>query len=134
MRVRPAIIAAAQYVACVFLIGFMLGVVRTLVIAPRTGALVAVGIELPFMLGASALLARLVVRRQRLATWQDRAIMGGGAFLMLMAIEATLALVMGIPLTSWLASLGTPAGLLGLAGQLGFAAMPLAFQPASRFN
>ena len=134
MRAGPLVAAATYYVVTVFVIGFALGTVRTLFLTPRLGPFVAVSIELPFMLCASALVARALVRRRRLNRWRDRAALGAMAFVMLMIIEASFARLFGISLAGWFASLGTPAGLLGLAGQLGFAAMPALFQPASRFN
>jgi hypothetical protein len=50
--------AALRYFGLIFALGFLLGTVRTLLLAPATGATAAVLIELPVMLGASWLAAR----------------------------------------------------------------------------
>jgi hypothetical protein len=50
------------YFALVFLAGFALGTVRTLWIAPGTGARAAELMEAPIMLAVSAVAARWVVR------------------------------------------------------------------------
>ena len=55
--------------------------------------------------------------------------MGGSAFLWLMVAEFGLALAFGRSPAAYLASLLIAAGLLGLAGQLGFAALPILRRP-----
>jgi hypothetical protein len=53
--------------------------------------------------------------------------MGARAFALLMIAEAALGvLAFGESLTGWAASLFAMPGVIGLAGQLAFAAMPLA--------
>lgn len=61
------ILNAFRYFAVIFAMGFVLGVIRTLVIAPRTGATVAVLMEMPLMLAASWIVAHRIVRRAHLA-------------------------------------------------------------------
>src|SRR5690606_39056760 len=51
---RPILHAALAYWAAIFALGFVLGTVRTLWLAPAVGELAAVALELPVMLGASA--------------------------------------------------------------------------------
>ncbi len=115
---------AIRYWAATFAIAFAFGVVRTLVIAPRFGELGAVCIELPLILTVSWLVAGFLLRRHPLTT-PGRAVMGGLAFALLMASELALAIILGGSLASWLTALGRPVGLLGLAGQIGFALIPL---------
>ncbi len=123
--------AGGLYFAAIFALGFVLGTVRSLWLAPMLGGFAAVLIELPVMLAASYWAARWLIRRELLAGrgfGSGRALaMGLFAFALLMAAEAVLAAVLfrqGIG--AWLAAMAAPAGLLGLAGQIGFALMPLA--------
>ena len=121
--IRRIVLPACLYLAVIFLLGFALGTVRTLWLAPRVGALLAVALELPLMLTASARLAARLVRRHAL-TPSAAAAMGLLAFVLLMFAERGLSAVFGQSGSAWLASLTTPAGLLGLAGQLAFGALP----------
>jgi len=116
---------ALIYFAAVFAVGFLLGSVRTVWLAPRIGVLLAVLVELPFMLAASWLCARRVLSRRPLPRRGAALAMGLMAFVLLMAVELALA-VAGFGQTpgQWLAALGTAAGLAGLAGQAVFALLP----------
>ncbi len=113
------------YFAAVFAFAFAMGVARTLVVAPRLGATVAVLLELPLVLGASWLVVRRLLRNRHFRLSQ-RAAVGVIAFVLLMVSEALLAGVLrGQSLGEWALDLVTPLGLIGLAGQVGFAAMPV---------
>jgi hypothetical protein len=131
---KKAVIGGVAYWAFVFGLGFILGAVRTLWLAPLLGnQALAVLVELPFMLAASWFAATFLVRRLGLRARVHRALMGMLAFALLMTAEAFLGIVlMGDTPRMWLASLGSPAGLLGLAGQLLFAIMPLIVKNAAR--
>jgi hypothetical protein len=124
---RRAIVAGILYFAAVFAIAFCLGTVRVLLVAPRRGETLAVLLELPVVLWASwaccgALVTRLAVSPRP----GDRVMMGGVAFVVLQAAEALLAIfVFGRSPTVYLAAFTTLAGQLGLAGQIGFALIPL---------
>jgi hypothetical protein len=123
----PAMTAIAlglRYVTGVFAVAFVLGTIRTLWLAPAIGAVAAVAIEVPIIWLVSWWWGRRLLTRQPLAL-AGRAVMGGSAFLWLMLAELGLAQAFGQAPQAWVASLVTPAGLLGLAGQLGFAALPL---------
>jgi hypothetical protein len=125
-----AVGAGLLYLASVFAIGFVLGTLRSLVVAPRIGALAAVAIELPLMIGAAWLICRRLVRgvSPRLAV---RATMSGVAFAGLMMLEFGLAaLAFGQSPADYAARLWSPAGLLGLAGQVVFAVLPLSIHDA----
>lgn len=117
--VKPAL----AYLAPVFALAFVLGVLRTLWIAPRIGALMAVMVEVPLLLLWSWTVAGRVLRRWPLPL-RDRIAMGALAFALLMLAEAGLALATGQNLRGFLGDMATPAGALGLAGQLAFAALP----------
>jgi xanthine/uracil/vitamin C permease (AzgA family) len=117
--------AAFVYFAVVFAFAFALGVVRTLLIAPWTGALAAVLMEVPVVVVVSWIAARRVLRERDFTSGQ-RAAMGAIAFALLMASEALLAGVLrGQSVGEWAGEVGTPPGLIGLAGQIGFALIPL---------
>ncbi len=119
--------AGAAYFAIVFAVGFALGTVRTLFIAPRLGEQLAVLIELPFMLSASWLACGWCVRRWRVTPAAGpRLTMGAVAFALLIIAEVTLSLTaFDRSLTDFLGNLTTPHGLTGLSGQIVFALMPL---------
>ncbi|MFD0916428.1 hypothetical protein ACFQ14_08420 [Pseudahrensia aquimaris] len=115
------------YFACVFAVGFALGTLRVLVVAPALGELMAVAVELPFMLLASWVLCRMIVSKagvpHRVA---DRLLMGGAAFALLSAAEISLGLFgFGLTLADYFASLVSAEGALGLLAQLIFAFIPL---------
>ena len=124
-RPRQIVIAAAAYWAAVFAFAFGLGIFRTLWLAPRIGALAAVLCEVPLVLGASWWTARRVTARFGITGRGEALAMGGIAFALLMAAEASLAgMLAGQSLSEWARSLWTPAGAAGLTGQVLFALMP----------
>ena len=117
--------AAAAYWAAVFALGFVLGTIRVLWLAPLVGLLPATALELPFMLAASWLVAGLVIARFGVARSADALGVGGIAFALLMMAEGALAVAMMRQTPGeWLAQLGQPHALLGLGGQVVFAAIP----------
>ena len=116
--------AAAAYFVTIFAAGFVLGVLRTLVVAPRLGDVAAVVVELPLILACSWVVCGQVLRRWPLAPAAALA-MGGIAFALLMAAEALVSTQLaGRSLAAHWALYAEPAHLLGLAGQGMFAAMP----------
>ena len=121
MRVTAA---AATYWAMIFALGFVLGTLRVLWIAPVVGLVPATAMELPVMLGASWVASGWLVRRFVLTPGEALAA-GGLAFALLMAAEAALAGVLsGETPGEWLAGLAEPHAALGLAGQVVFALLP----------
>ena len=113
------------YFAAVFAFAFVMGIVRTLVVAPRIGATAAVCIEIPIILTASWFVARRLLRGGSFSLGQ-RMIIGAIAFILTMASEAALAAMLpNMSVSLWTSSLFTPLGLLGLAGQIGFAIIPI---------
>ncbi len=120
---RPALLAGLVYFAVVFAAGFALGVPRTLVLEARVGELGAVLVEMPVILAVCWWSAGRVARRFAVpGDVRARVAMGGAAFALLMAAEWALVAATGEEtlLEHW----SRPAGLLGLAGQLAFAAFP----------
>lgn len=116
--------AAASYFTAVFAVGFVLGVLRTLVVAPLLGDMAAVALELPLILACAWVVCGGVLRRWPLTPAAALA-MGGVAFTLLMAAEALLSTQLaGRSLAAHWALYAEPAHRLGLAGQGMFAAMP----------
>ena len=113
-------------------IAFAMGVVRTVIVAPRLGATAAVLIELPIVLLASWGVIRGLLRR-RPFTLPQRVAIGTTAFTLTMVSEAVFAgLLRGQSVTQWVMEVATALGLVGLAGQVGFAAMPIFVGRGSR--
>jgi len=118
--------AAAAYFTLVFAVGFVLGALRVTVLVPALGDLVAVMMELPLMLTASWFICRRVVRHFNVpAAAGPRLAMGGAAFALLMTVEFTMSVTaFGRTPGAFFTGLATPAGLLGLAGQVVFGLWP----------
>jgi len=115
---------SSAYVASVFAAGFVLGVLRTLVLVPLLGELAAVVIELPVILTIAWLVCTRILRRWPLSPHSALG-MGTIAFLLLMAAEAGLStLLAGRSLAEHLALYSQLPHQLGLAGQLAFALFP----------
>lgn len=118
-------LAGAAYWAIVFALGFVLGTLRVLWVAPAIGLLPATMLELPVILTASWFAAGWLVRRFAIASRGEALAAGALAFAILMAAECALASVLtGQSPAQWLAGLRQPHALLGLAGQVVFALMP----------
>jgi len=119
--------AGTIYFLIVFLAGFALGSLRVFLVAPGLGDTTAVLLELPWMLAASWFACRLLIRRMAVAAnLAPRLLMGLTGFILLMLAETLLGFVgFGRSIDMQLAALAQPAGLIGLAGQMAFGAIPL---------
>ena len=125
VRVFRAAKAGALYAVIVFLIGFILGTIRVLLLAPRLDETIAVIVELPMMLAASWFVCRWCVERLDVRrTVPARLLMGLAALLVLMSAELGLAAVFGRSVVDQLAAYGSPAGAIGLAAQVIFCHIP----------
>jgi hypothetical protein len=118
--------AGALYAIIDFVIGFILGSIRVLLLAPRLGETSAVIVEAPIMVAASWFVCRwcvdwLNVRR----TVPARSSMGSVGFLVLMSAEVGLGAVFGRSLVDQLATYGSLSGAIGLAAQVIFALFPV---------
>ncbi len=119
------LLAGVRYFAIVFAIAFVFGTARTLWLSPHVGDIAAVMIEMPFVLATSWLTCRRLVLRLP-PGMAPRLAMGIAAFLLLMVAEFGLAVfAFGRSPAAYGAALLTIAGLIGLAGQIGFAILPL---------
>lgn len=119
-----AVRAGVVYCLVVFAAGFVLGVVRTLFVAPRVGVLAAVAIELPIVLAAAWWVS---ARLQRVSspTPRDAGLMGGTAFVLLLLAEASLSIALfGRTIAEHLSLYADADHRLGFAGQIAFALIP----------
>lgn len=118
------LLTGAAYVVAVFAAGFVLGVLRTWMLAPLLGALGAVLVELPVILTIAWLVCARVLRRWPLSA-PSGAAMGAVAFVLLMLAEAGLSMLLADrSLTEHLALYAQLSKQVGLAGQLAFAVFP----------
>lgn len=119
--------AGLCYAALAFAVGFVLGTIRVLAVAPRLGPTWGVLLETPVILAASWWISQTCAARFHVSrAAAARLVMGGVAFMVLMLAEVTLsAILFARPIAGYLASLGTLSGAIGLAAQLAFAAFPL---------
>ena len=118
------LLSGTAYFGAVFAAGFVLGVLRTLVLVPLLGELAAVLVELPLILTIAWRVCTRLLRRWPLSP-RSALGMGGIAFLLLMAAEAGLStLLAGRSLAEHLALYAQLPHLVGLAGQLAFALFP----------
>ena len=114
-----------QYFTVVFTFALAMGVARVFIVAPRLGSTGAVLLEVPIVVLASWVMAYRLLQN-RFLTFPQRLAMGATAFTLTMASEAALAaLIRGESVADWAASIETPLGLVGLAGQIVFAVMPI---------
>jgi hypothetical protein len=127
--IRPPMFAGMSYFALVFALGFVLGVVRTLFVQEVRGAsrLLGVLIELPIMLTASWYLCRFVTGRFIIApNFGARTVMGGTAFVLLLATELILGMLLFARTPSeHFVQYREASYALGLAAQIGFGLIPL---------
>jgi hypothetical protein len=118
--------AGALYAVIVFLVGFILGTIRVLLLAPRLGETTAVILEAPIILTASWFVCRWCVGRLDVGrAVPARSLMGSVAFMVLMSAEICMGAVFGRSLVDQLAAYGSPAGAIGLAAQVIFAIFPV---------
>lgn len=122
-----AIIAGVSYFTLIFALGFALGAIRILVIAPRLGSTGAVFLEVPIMLTASWILCGWLVRRFRVSpVIGARLAMGITAFALLMLAELGVSVfVFDRSPAEHVATYLSWSAVPGLAAQIAFAAMPL---------
>jgi hypothetical protein len=120
--------SGAVYFGIVFLVGFALGALRTLVIAPRLGETVAVLLEAPLILTVSWFVATWCVEYFKVpASPLARLAMGGWAFALLMAAELGVSsIVLHRSIAQHLAGFQSAAGAIGLGAQFAFGWVPLA--------
>ncbi len=123
---KRALLAASVNFLALFSLGFALGTIRVLVIAPRVGVLAGTIAEVPIMLVAAFWACRWMIRRWRvpsasLARWA----MTIWFLVLLLVFETVLgAALFGRTIVQQWAALATTAGLVGLAAQIVAAVLP----------
>ena len=122
-----ALKAGATYFALVYLVGFVLGTLRVLLLAPRIGEIAAVLLETPVMLAASWISSRWCTRRFGVPSEvRPRLAMGGAALALLILGEVGVSiLAFGRSWQDTIAAILSPPGLIGLCAQVIFALLPL---------
>jgi hypothetical protein len=119
--------AGIGYAVTVFAIGFLLGTVRVLLLAPRVGPTIAVTIETPIILTASWYVSSIWMRRLVVAPEiRTRILVGAVAFVTLMTLEVALSMsLFHRSIGEYVDGLRSLAGMIGLAAQVCFATFPL---------
>jgi hypothetical protein len=119
--------SATVYCLTLFALGFVLGTIRVLFLAPQIGEMGATLVEVPVMLGAAFFLCRWVVGRWLVSP--ELAVRWGMAFwflVLLFLLETLVGVALfGRTMSDTLAGLATPAGLIGLTAQVIAALLPL---------
>ena len=119
--------AGVLYFARVFRVGFILGPIRVLGVAPRLGTRMAELLETPVMLAITILAARWIVRRLAVPpTLSCR--LGMGCIALILMLVAEFALVRwlrGLSIREYLAGRDPVAGTVYYLTPGTFAAMPL---------
>jgi hypothetical protein len=115
------------YFGLVFAVGFALGTLRVLLVAPAIGAVGAALVETPFILAASWLVCGWLLSRARPRFGlRFRAWMGMVAFVLVIGAETALGIYgFGRSWAEQFRAFIAPVGLIGLGGQILFALMPL---------
>ena len=123
----PVLKGGICYFACVFGVGFVLGVIRTLWIVPRVGTRIAELMETPVMLVVIIFAARWIVSHLAVpSTSSARLRMGCIALGLLLIAEFTLVLgLRGVSIREYLANRDPVAGSVYYAALGLFGLMPL---------
>jgi hypothetical protein len=124
--VKRALLAASVYFLALFSLGFVLGTIRVLFIAPRFGLLTATIAEVPIMLIAAFWACRWSIWRWRVrGALTTRLAMAIWFLVLLFVFETVLgAALFGRTMTEQWAVLATSAGLIGLIAQVIAALLP----------
>lgn len=132
---RPALNAGLVYGAIVFALGFVLGSLRDMLLAPLFGRDLIVLIEGPLILLVAWFVAWWLIRGHGVPGRAfDRLAMGAMAFALLMLGEAAIAVFgLGRTLAMHLGAYTTAKGVLELVPQLAFGLFPLLHMCRERF-
>lgn len=113
------------YFSLVFTTGFVLAMIRIPFLVPRLGERWAELIELPFMVLASFLVARWLVRRFGLVSGRACLVTGVVALLLMLCAESALMLLQGQTVSDYLQGRDPVSGVAYLLSLVLFALMPL---------
>src|SRR5690242_4011583 len=119
--------AGTLYALIVFLIGFIFGTVRVLLVVPRLGETAAVLLEISLILTGSWFVCRWCVERLDVVrSVGPRSLMGVVAFLVLISAEFALAVwLFGRPMAQQLFAYRSTIGAIRIAAQVVFATFPI---------
>ncbi|OAO03867.1 hypothetical protein A8B75_10030 [Sphingomonadales bacterium EhC05] len=119
--------AGFGYFLVVFTLGAILGFVREVLVAPLTGSVIAVLMEMPVMIGAAWFVCRLMIHKFNISDdVNQRLAMGAFAFCLLMVGELLLSMILqGSDITGFLRMYELPENRIGLGGQIAFALFPV---------
>jgi hypothetical protein len=119
------VLRGVVYFGLVFGVGFLLGIVRVLLVEPRLGERWAELCEAPLMLAAIILSARFVLRIFPAARRASYLVSGGVALLLLVAVEFSVVLgIRGLSFSEYVAERDPVAGGVYVLMLVVFAAMP----------
>jgi hypothetical protein len=124
---KHALIAATVFFLAVFALGFVLGTIRVVFVAPRVGQLAATLAEVPLMVSSAFFACRWAVRHWQVPhTGAARWAMVSWFLVLLVGFETLLgAVLFGRTMADQWAALTTPAGLVGLSAQIVAALQPV---------
>ena len=124
---NAALKAGMVYFSAVFVVAFMLGTIRVLVLVPRLGEIAAVSLEAPAILAVSWFASRWTTKKFRVTSEvSSRLLMGAVAFALLMVVEGGVSVfAFGRPIEGYLAAFWSSQGMIGLVAQIAFAFIPL---------
>ena len=118
-------IRGAVYFVLVFGVGFLLGIVRVLVLVPSLGERWAELAEMPLMLIAIIFAARFVVRRFPATQRASYLVSGGIALVLLIVVEFSVVLTLrGMSISQYFAERDPVAGSVYVGMLVVFAVMP----------
>jgi hypothetical protein len=121
-----ALLAASVYFLALFSLGFVLGTIRVIFVAPRSGTLAATIAEVPIMLIVAFWACRWSIRRWHVSgAITTRMAMAIWFLVLLFVFETALgSALFGRTMTEQWEVLTTSAGLIGLAAQVIAALLP----------
>jgi hypothetical protein len=124
---KRALTATTFYFLALFALGFVLGTIRVLFVAPQIGDLGATLLEVPLLLTAAFFLCRWAVGRWQVSpALATRWAIMLWFLVLLLLFETLLGIALfGRTLAETWAGLATPAGLVGLTAQIIAALLPL---------
>ncbi len=122
---KALIINAVIYFTMVFFAGFVLGIIRTLLLVPMTGQRYAELIEMPVMIGVVFFSARYIRKRAEHQESFRLFLIGALALLILVAFEFTLVLwVQGMSFSDYLQRRDPVSGTAYICALIVFMLMP----------
>lgn len=124
---NSALKAGLTYFSAVFVVGFMLGTIRVLVLVPRLGEIASVSLEAPVILAVSWFASRWITEKFDLTSEvSPRLLMGAVAFALLMLAEVGVSVfAFGKPIEDYFVAYWSPQGVIGLVAQIAFAFFPV---------